>query len=142
MTKEETTQDFDIEEILEDLGSHWATPEAQHFFQLLKEKKFTPARKMLKEEGYVKEKVDFVIDYYKKKFTAKQKLVEYYSFEYENLNDEDKILVSYGGTILVTNIRKEERFTNHKGNCFFDSSSYEYIPLSEATQVWKVEELS
>ncbi len=54
MTKKtEVVQEFDIEEILDDLGSHWATPEAQHFFALLKEKKFTPARKMLKDEGFL-----------------------------------------------------------------------------------------
>lgn len=139
--KPETIEPFDIEEILDDLGSHWATPEAQHFFSLMKEKKFTPARKMLKDEGYAKEKVDFVIDHFKKKFAVKKKLVEYFPFEFENFNEDDKVLVSYGGSIVSTTISKEERYTHHKGNCFFDNNSYGYVPLSEATQVWKIQDL-
>lgn len=133
--KKETVQD-----IITDLSYSWSTPEAQEFHHKMDEKKYTSAKTMLKKEGLNKEQVNMVIDYFKKKKTQKKKIIEYYPSEYANLEDGDSILVSYGGSIIASMVRENERITDIKGNCFFDGRS-EYIALSDATQVWKVEKI-
>lgn len=129
---------LDVNQLLEDLSYSWATPEAQDFHYKVRNKNYTSAKKMLAKEGLSKAQIDVIIKYFKNQFTAKRKLIEYYPSEYENLTEKDELLVSYGGTIIATGVRKEERYTRYKGNCFYYTGEG-YVPLEKAIQVWKVE---
>lgn len=137
MTKENEVQIVTIEDVLEELSYSWSQPEADDFNNKFKNKDYSSAKKMLKNEGFSEEKIKMVMDYFKEKLDAKKKLVEYFSFEYEHLNEDDNLLIAYGGTIIATQINKNEKYTYRKESCFYDSRGG-FIPLSNATQVWKV----
>lgn len=129
----------DIENILEDLSYSWSSPEAQDFQEKIKQGKDKSAEKMLKESGLSKEEVKAVMAYFKGKYTAKKVLVELLPKEYDSLTERDVVLVSYGSILFSTRISKEERYTDNKGVCFFDKEAYQYVPMSKAAQVWKIE---
>lgn len=133
------TNKVDVEKILDDLSYSWSSPEAEHFQECIKTGQDKKAEKMLKEEGLNKESVQAVMEYFKEKYTAKKVLVEVLPKDYETLKENDIVLVSYGSILFSTRVSHEERYTDHKGLCFFDKEAYHYVPLTKATQVWKVE---
>lgn len=137
-TNQTETEVLDVNQLLEDLSYSWSTPEAQDFHYKVRNKSYTNAKRMLEKEGLSKEQVDVIIKYFKNQFSAKRKLIEYSPFEFENFTETDNLLVSYGGTIFATGVRKEEKYTGYKGNCFYHSGEG-YVPLEKAIQVWKVE---
>lgn len=134
-----TDKEINVYEILEDLSYSWSSPEAKDFQEKVKQEKYKSAEKMLKNEGLGKKEVEAVMNYFKEKYHAKKVLVEILPQDYETLQNRDNVLVSYGNVLSSTTISNEEDYTHHKGNCFFDKDAYHYVPLKQATQVWKIE---
>lgn len=130
---------IDVDEILEDLSYSWSSPEAKDFQEKVKQEKYKSAEKMLKDEGLNKKEVEAVMNYFKEKYHAKKVLVEILPQDYDTLKDKDNVLVSYGNILFSTTISNEENYTHYKGNCFFDKDAYHFVPLKQATQVWKIE---
>lgn len=126
---------LDVQEIIEELSYSWSTPEAQHYHELVRNKKYAQAQKMLAKEDLDKESVDLVMNYFKQQMHGKKKLVEYYPSEYENLTEKDNILVSYGGTMTPTQI---SNMNDSRGTCFYFSGEG-FVPVKKAIQIWKVE---
>lgn len=140
MDKENNLAEIDVDQILEDLSYSWATPEAQHFHSLIKENKKSTAKNMLRKENLSEAQIKAVMNYFSKQLQEKKKLIEYFSYEFDNFSVDDDILVSYGGDIFSSKVyRDDTRVVFHNTSCFFDKNSISWVPLSKAKQIWKIE---
>lgn len=128
------TKEINVEQLLDDLSYSWSTPEAEDFHWKIREKKFDSAKRMLEKEDLNKEEVKAIMKYFKNKFSAKKKLTEYFSFEWNDFKEGDEVLVSYGGGLHYSKL-----YQNLRGEGLVFYTSRESVEIHKAIQIWKVE---
>ena len=124
-----------IEDILDDLRNSLSQPEADSLFHYMKRKKYHMVKKLL-AECISEDKIESIIKYYKEKFHEKKSLIEVNKSEFQNIVEEDSIIVSYGGNMFKARIMIRDNV-----KCFLDTVSYDYVPLKNAVQIWKINNL-
>lgn len=143
----------DIEEIINDLGYCFSSPEAEHFYEQILSRKYNKARKMLRE--YLEdEEIEKVINHFinesARKYTLKEITLEefltLYPFEKnkpssdpESNNDhcnEVKVVINYRGN-MINEILALGSF--HTEWMFYYNN--ERVPLTKAAQIWLVENI-
>ena len=92
--------------------------------------------KKLLAECISEDKIESIIKYYKEKFHEKKSLIEINKAEFQNIVEEDSIIVSYGGNMFKARIMIRDNV-----KCFLDTVSYDYVPLKNAVQIWKINNL-
>lgn len=117
-----------VEELLEDLGYCFATPEAEQFNRHILAKKFAQARKMLKP--YVSlDEANAVIDYIHKKNTCNVKLTEI---------DKSEIVEDVQYVIRVgQNISHTMPWERNGVLSFYIQP--DFVSVNDISQVWKIE---
>lgn len=128
-----------VQDLIDDLGYTWSQCEADQFSYYMKTKDIDSAQTMLKKEGYNDEEIKSVIDYLVQKINGKKFLVE--CKNYDLLEIEDKVLISYGGHIFQTRI-VVQMINNLSKKCFFNHSENMmgdyYVPVENAVQIWEI----
>jgi len=125
------------EDILEDLSYAWSSAEAETFHTYLRVKDYESAKQMLTDEALSLEEVALVMDYFKEKFSEKKVITELKPSEFDGISEDERILVSYGGSIFTTCVRDEKTHKKSAENSFYDNNG-KSVKLSEATQIWKI----
>lgn len=142
------SQSRSIEELLTDLSYSFATPEAEHFFRLIQEKKYSQAKKMVRKY-YSEEDTQKVIEYHRnlasREYSFQEISVtdffERFPFKEYQMTREVNIflrptidvILNYRGQILATQLRASPF---DKDWMFWKDA--EQLPLAKVKQIWLV----
>lgn len=125
--------------IIDKLELSFSQPESNDFIYFIKNNNISSATKMLKDILNSQDS-KLIINYFKNEFN-KQFILTDTKKDYSHLNENDNILVSYGGKIFKTKVILSQKIdTTFKA--FVDPDSYRSLPLDKAIQIWSIDSLT
>lgn len=131
---------MNADDLMDELGNQWASPVAQSFMTYIRKSQFDKATNMLREESSLcEQEIDFLISHLKTENTCKKQLIEISEDERVQLKEEDKVLISFGGHLFESTLRLWEiGRSSDKKLSFFDPQLYDFVNISNATQIWRI----
>lgn len=129
----ETNAIKDIDDLLNELGYAFSTPEAEDFSYAINSKNYKKARKMLSKH-FEKEDMEIIISYFKNNSKRKYVLQEIFYENFELMSTDDKFannfIVNYQGNLISTNATD---VIKGQFSFYFNGN---FINFNKADQIW------
>lgn len=125
--------------IIDKLEQSFSQPESNDFIYFIKNNNISSATKMLKDILNSQDS-KLIINHFKNEFN-KQFILTDTKKDYSHLNENDNILVSYGGKIFKTKVILSQK-TDITFKAFVEPDSYRSLPLDKASQIWSIDSLT
>lgn len=145
---EENDEERTVEDMINELGYAWSSPEAEHFHSLLQDKNTTEAKEMLLEY-YEEEEAQMILDYFQKKMDRKFNIIQTSIEEIEKEfppvvcagQETPELLCNIKGTLVKTYLYNNGYDKpNDFWSVFYEPKGFIRFDKSNVFQVWKVVE--